>query len=104
MHTCGLTPAGAAYCWGSNSSGQLGDPSAPFNQTTPVAVTGGIVFATVSTGFYHTCGVTAASAAYCWGDNFYGQLGDSTTSLRISPVPVHGGLGFVSVTGGYYHT
>ena len=104
MHTCGLTPAGAAYCWGSNSSGQLGDPSAPFNQTTPVAVTGGIVFATVSTGFYHTCGVTAASAAYCWGDNFYGQLGDSTTSLRISPVPVHGGLSFVSVTGGYYHT
>jgi len=103
-HTCGLTPAGAAYCWGSNSSGELGDPSASFNQTTPVAVTGGLVFATLSAGGYFTCGATAAGAAYCWGDNFYDQLGDSTTWLRVSPVPVHGGLSFVSVTGGYYHT
>jgi alpha-tubulin suppressor-like RCC1 family protein len=103
-HTCGLTPAGAAYCWGNNSSGELGDPSASFTQTTPVAVTGGLVFATLSAGGYFTCGATATGAAYCWGDNFYGPLGDSTTWLRVNPVPVHGGLSFVSVTGGYYHT
>jgi alpha-tubulin suppressor-like RCC1 family protein len=37
-HTCGKTPAGVAYCWGWNGSGQLGDGSAAEQSSTPVAV------------------------------------------------------------------
>ncbi len=45
-------------------------------------------FTAVSAGGRHTCGVTAAGVAYCWGTNGSGQLGDGTWIDRLSPVPV----------------
>src|SRR5437870_9365167 len=90
-HTCGLTTglSAAAYCWGGNGSGQLGDGTKT-NQLTPVLVQApaGVSFAAVTAGAAHTCGVTAAGAAYCWGDNGFGQLGDGTTTSQSSPVLV----------------
>ena len=61
-------------------------------------------FARVSAGFEHTCGVTSGGAAYCWGYNLYGQLGDGTTADRLSPVPVAGGVSFAAVSAGDIHT
>src|SRR5712692_863116 len=68
-HSCRLTTAGAAYCWGLNLSGQLGNGSTT-SSSTPVAVSGGLTFAAVSTGYGHSCGLTTAGSAYCWGANF----------------------------------
>jgi len=51
-------------------------------------VAGGVTFAAVSAGNGHTCGVTPAGAAYCWGINSGGQLGDGTTTNRLTPVRV----------------
>ena len=42
--TCGVTTARDAYCWGNNSSGQLGDDPRT-NRHTPVPVAGGLSFA-----------------------------------------------------------
>jgi len=86
-HTCGVTSGGAAYCWGSNGDGQLGDGTRT-DRSSPVPVAGGVSFAAVSAGFAHTCGVTAGGAAYCWGYNGHGELGDGTTTNRLSPVLV----------------
>src|SRR5438309_1063966 len=93
---CGLTVAGAAYCWGANYSGNLGDGTTT-TRTSPVRVTGGLSFASVSAGS-HTCGLSAEGVAYCWGGNKFGQLGDGTTSDRSSPVRVTGGMTFVALT------
>jgi len=95
-HQCALTAGSAAYCWGGNHQGQLGHGDTT-TSATPVAVTGGITFASLTTGGSHSCGLTAAGAAYCWGFNNSGQLGDSTTTNRWSPVAVKGGFSFASV-------
>jgi hypothetical protein len=99
-HTCGVTTDAAAYCWGSNDHGQLGDGTMSDRQATAVPVTGGFSFASVSAGGDHTCGVTANGAGYCWGTNGHGQLGDGTTTERHSPVPVSGGLSFLTTPAG----
>jgi alpha-tubulin suppressor-like RCC1 family protein len=115
-HTCGLTSLGAAYCWGLNDFGQLGDSSASGPEqcvgsgtsrpcsTAPVPVSGGLVFRFLSSGGKHTCGITSAGAAYCWGWNGLGQLGNGTTTNSTIPVAVSGAISFAAVSAGDEHT
>jgi alpha-tubulin suppressor-like RCC1 family protein len=86
-HSCALTYADVAYCWGRNSEGQLGDGTTTDSHT-PVLVSGSLAFATVDVAGYHTCGVTTDGVAYCWGLNSSGQLGDGTEQSRYTPVRV----------------
>ena len=57
-------------------------------RTVPVAVTGGLTFGSLDGGDDHTCGV-ATGAAYCWGLNNAGQLGNGTSTNRNFPVAVN---------------
>src|SRR5437879_184612 len=104
-HSCGLATSGAVYCWGYNAFGQLGDNTTvdkptPVQAGAPAAVT----FATVEAGYAHTCAVTSAGAAYCWGGNGNAQLGDNTTVDKLVPTAVQGGVVFAVVSGGGDHT
>jgi alpha-tubulin suppressor-like RCC1 family protein len=64
-----------------------------------------LAFRQVSAGSDYTCGVTTDDRAYCWGSNFFGQLGDGTSeNTRLTPVPVAGGLLFRRVDAGSEHT
>ena len=87
-HNCALTAGGAAYCWGDNTDGLLGNGGSAGVSTTPVAVLGGLTFASVSAGRFHTCGVTTNGAAYCWGNNRSNTLGDGTSQTSLVPVRV----------------
>ena len=86
-YSCGVTTAGAAYCWGRNHIGQLGNGTET-NSNVPVAVKGGLTFQSLSAGFYHSCGVTTAGTAYCWGNNKYGLFGNGTNTNSNVPVLV----------------
>ena len=104
-HTCAVTSDGAMRCWGWNPFGGLGDGTTT-DRLTPVTVVGleGTVVAE-ATGAYHSCAVTSSGAVQCWGGNQYGQLGDGTTTQRLTPVAVSGlGSGVVAVAAGFYHT
>ena len=103
-HTCGIVASGAAYCWGLNDDGQLGTGTYNDTTTVPVAVTGGHVFESITAGRYQTCAVTTSGAAYCWGQNSDGQLGDGGTTSSSVPAAVVGGVSFESVSAGRYHT
>ena len=91
---CGVTTGHLAFCWGYNHSGRLGDGTDVLVRLTPVPVTGGLQFASVSTSldWFFTCGVTTENRAYCWGSNFVGQLGigNDNPDYSVSPVPVVG--------------
>lgn len=100
QHSCGVTTVGVAYCWGVDSYGETGNAGTTFYETVPVAVSGGHTFASVSAGFHHSCGVTTVGAAYCWGYNGYGELGNGTTTSSTTPVAVSGGLTFAMISAG----
>ena len=102
-HTCGLVAGGAAYCWGDNQYGQLGDGTNT-SRSIPAAMHEGWNFISLSAGHAHTCGLVAGGAAYCWGDNQYGQLGDGTNTSRSIPAAVHAEWNFISLSAGGLHT
>ncbi|WP_240592722.1 putative Ig domain-containing protein [Macromonas bipunctata] len=104
-HTCAVTTSGGAKCWGDNQFGKLGNDS-----TTPSWVpvdvwglTSGV--ASIASGGSHTCAVTTSGGAKCWGQNYYGQLGNNSTDESLVPVDVSGlTSGVASIASGADHT
>jgi alpha-tubulin suppressor-like RCC1 family protein len=91
-HTCARQTNGRLLCWGDNFFGQLGDGSGT-NVLTPPPPTRVLDLrsvAEVALGGYHRCARQTNGRLRCWGWNGYGQLGDGTTTDRLSPVPVPG--------------
>lgn len=103
-HTCALTPEGEAWCWGANDRGQAGAGVAAQRLDVPARVATGQRFVALSAGADHTCGLTAAGAAWCWGAGTDGRLGTGTLDDEREPQPVLGTTGFSRVAAGGRHT
>jgi len=118
-HACVLSTTDSVWCWGYARYGQLGvDPGTLPHlcprgcSAMPVAVTGGLTFASVTAGETHTCGITTTGVAYCWGDNWTGALGDTLrsacsytgTPCTWTPIPVRETPSLASLTAGADYT
>ena len=110
-HSCALLADGTVQCWGFNFYGQLGDGSntssadpitvsVPANPT-PVALEN---IADIAAQGFHTCAILADGGGRCWGRNFYGQLGDSSTTTSFFPVTVANLTEAVSASAGDRHS
>lgn len=120
-HTCAIdAEQGGLWCWGSNSSGQLGSDDAQSGpEMHDVALPGGTAnrWCDVSAGEEHTCATALRSgddcetnekAAFCWGNASGGRLGNGQTSGSFdTPQEVVGDLGTwntVALTTGSEHS
>jgi alpha-tubulin suppressor-like RCC1 family protein len=95
--SCGISVEGDSYCWG--SMGRDANLN-PVFVTVPLKVATTERFVEIRTGPYHVCGRTSAGVVSCWGENKSGELGDGTTSNRLSPVRTSGGYLFSSISVG----
>jgi alpha-tubulin suppressor-like RCC1 family protein len=86
-HTCALFADGAIQCWGLNEDGQLGDGTNDSSSLPVDAVELGGGVSDLSAGLTHTCAVTDAGVAKCWGENG-GRLGDGSEEASAVPVDV----------------
>lgn len=110
-HTCAIAE-GAAYCWGSNFNGRLGDGTT-IHKSSPVPVDASGVLAgktvtDIAVGMGHACAI-ADGAVYCWGSGSGGQLGNGLTTEQLTPVAVlqgeiPAGATVTAVTAGNSHT
>ncbi len=104
-HACGVTTDDRAWCWGNNGNGQIGNGTSGTVLTKPTVVSGGLRFGQIDAGYAHTCAVTTADRAYCWGYDGFGQVGDGrTATIRKSPLAVVGTRRFDHVTAGGVHS
>jgi alpha-tubulin suppressor-like RCC1 family protein len=91
-HSCGLSTARVAFCWGGNIL-EAG-PSVPTRLATDQR------FTAITVGHYHDCGITTGGMAYCWGTNTDGELGNGTTKDSTVPQPVTTDRRFISIAAG----
>ena len=110
QHLCAIVDNGSVYCWGRNANGGLGNGSASFADPTStpswVDLGTGRTAVAVSAGGFHTCAIVDNGSVYCWGANYYGQVGDGTTTDVYTPQWVDLGVGrtAIAVSAGYQHT
>lgn len=88
--SCGLRDQGELWCWEQSRAALLADDPV-FREITSVFGGDG-------------CAVDVDGAGWCWGFNFYGQLGNGTTAGSELPVRVSGGLELVDLDRGSDHT
>ena len=90
-HSLALKNDGTVWAWGANGSGQLGDGTTT-DRLTPVQVVGpgGSGWFTdvqaVAAGLHHSLALKTDGTVWAWGANWYGQLGDGTTTDSSTPV------------------
>ena len=103
-YTCALTLNGLVYCWGLNSSGQIGDGTTT-NRSSPTPVSGlqGVVQITVGAG--HSCALLSSGQVRCWGKNDKSQASSVTANTGNLTTPtVVPGITAKSISAGGNHT
>lgn len=103
-HTCIITSSDSVQCWGSNSKGQLGQPVGTLTQSQSPQAISGLTAKSITSGFNHLCAVASDDSVKCWGDNQYGQLGNSSNSDSPTIVSAGGMAGVKQLTLGAYHS
>ncbi len=114
-HTCARLTDGGVRCWGSNESGQLGDGLSTHTIScrrgstdidcvnAPVTVSGIDDATGLAVGNQSSCALRADGSVWCWGANFFGQLGNGALLDANAPNQVMGLAGATAIAAGGNH-
>jgi len=100
--TCAVKSDATVWCWGLNSSGQLGDGTTT-NRNRPVQVLGLTGVTDVDNQSDFACALKSDATVWCWGNGGFGQLGRGSTANSSTPVQVTGLSGVTQISTGYGH-
>ena len=105
-HTCAVLSDNRVKCWGLNANGQIGDGTTTDRHIPAYSSLGGTGALRVSAGSFHTCAITLDRNVMCWGENWNGQLGDSSNVDRNTPVEVSipSNSSAISIDSGAFHS
>jgi alpha-tubulin suppressor-like RCC1 family protein len=102
-HTCALRRPGALWCWGRNSSAQLGlGTLEPGQATTPLRAGSDDDWAALTSAQEGSCGRKRDQRIFCWGNNTAGRIG-AGPEISLSPLEVGNGT-YTSIATSTFHT
>jgi alpha-tubulin suppressor-like RCC1 family protein len=101
-HSCAIDGLDGLWCWGANTSLQVGDGSGVATRSSPVAIAPAATWRTLALGQEHSCGIRTDASLWCWGSGGNGRLGVGDVSARGVPTQVAGT--WSAVAAGYFHT
>ena len=90
VHACAIDQGNFAYCWGFNGYGEIGNNTSNTQYQLPQQVQTSHTFTSLAAGQWHSCGIADDTHVYCWGNNWYGQLGNATGTNSAVPILVSG--------------
>ena len=88
--TCAAGTDGEAWCWGDGSFGQTGNNNPASNTAPQMITTLPTAVVRVSSGWFHTCALAGGDSIMCWGKNYEGELGNSSTVSRADAAHLTG--------------
>jgi alpha-tubulin suppressor-like RCC1 family protein len=104
-HGCLVRATGRVFCWGDNSWGQLGDDTYDSRwRAARVVGSRNANVVQVGTGETFSCLLRETGRVFCWGSNFYAELGDGTIAASPWPVAVAGVAATTQLSVGQYHS
>lgn len=109
--TCAIGAGASVFCWDldverNRSGSDFRFPTAIRGLTDAIAITTGgarAIAGEIPAEQFFGCAIRGSGQAACWGGNFFGQLGDGTTTRRAVPAPVSGLADAVSISAGRLH-
>ena len=81
---------GTVSSWGASSEGVRGDGTSSYSPSLLGKIAGLTGVRSVHASSYTACAVKKDGTAWCWGHNFYGQIGDDSKTSRAVPTKVEG--------------
>ena len=87
-HGMALQSDGSLWIWGHNLGGQVGDGTDMNIRPSPVRIGSATSWSALAGGAFHTVGFQVDGTFWTWGFNGFGQLGDGTTTTRLSPTAI----------------
>lgn len=105
QHTIAIKTDGTLWSWGANNYGQLGQNISYLTyRSSPVQVGALTTWTSISCNNYSSFSIKTDGTLWSWGQNDFGQLGQSDTIARSSPVQVGALTNWSVISGGGTHS